>query len=105
MVNLQGCHFLRPDALTNLNPVPLPPNSITDRLKFLEDRIVQLERDFPPWAALHLNQPNREVVVGIGHLPTQLLTSVRLVATAPATNTDYRSTSNVGNLRPQFDTC
>ncbi|KAF9654017.1 hypothetical protein BDM02DRAFT_3265153 [Thelephora ganbajun] len=40
--------------------VPLPPNSITDRLKFLEDRIIQLERDFPPWAALHLNQPNRE---------------------------------------------
>lgn len=69
MVHLQGRLFLRPDALTNLHPVPLPPNSITDRLKFLEDRIIQLERDFPPWAALHLNQPNREVVVGIGYPP------------------------------------
>ncbi|KAF9793074.1 hypothetical protein BJ322DRAFT_100262 [Thelephora terrestris] len=40
--------------------VPLPPNSIADRLKFLEDHITQLERDFPPWTALHFNQPNRE---------------------------------------------
>ena len=32
-----------------------------DRVRFLEDHIVRLERDYPPWAALHFNQPNRGV--------------------------------------------
>ena len=32
-----------------------------DRLKFLEDHIVQLEKEYPPWAALHFNQPRRGV--------------------------------------------
>ncbi|KAK7053269.1 hypothetical protein VNI00_003895 [Paramarasmius palmivorus] len=40
--------------------VPSPPLNLLDRLKFLEDHIIQLEKDFPPWAALHFNQPNRE---------------------------------------------
>ncbi|KAK2461078.1 hypothetical protein APHAL10511_006925 [Amanita phalloides] len=39
--------------------VPSPPKSFLDRLKFLEDHLVQLEMDYPPWAALHFNQPNR----------------------------------------------
>ena len=41
--------------------VPSPPASLLDRLRFLEDHIVRLERDYPPWAALHFNQPNRGV--------------------------------------------
>jgi hypothetical protein len=43
------------------NLVPSPPESLLDRIRFLEDHIVRLERDYPPWAALHFNQPNRGV--------------------------------------------
>ncbi|KIL57847.1 hypothetical protein M378DRAFT_188368 [Amanita muscaria Koide BX008] len=39
--------------------VPSPPKSFLDRLKFLEDHLVQLEKDYPPWAAVHFNQPKR----------------------------------------------
>lgn len=43
------------------NSVPSPPQSLMDRIRFLEDHVVKLERDYPPWAALHFNQPNRGV--------------------------------------------
>ncbi|TFY62572.1 hypothetical protein EVJ58_g3786 [Rhodofomes roseus] len=39
--------------------VPSPPKCLLDRIKFLEDHIVQLEKECPPWAALHFNQPRR----------------------------------------------
>jgi len=39
--------------------VPSPPASLLHRIKFVEDHIMQLERDYPPWAALHFNQPRR----------------------------------------------
>ncbi|KAI0088126.1 hypothetical protein BDY19DRAFT_994532 [Irpex rosettiformis] len=39
--------------------VPSPPRSLLDRLKFIEDHLVHLEREYPPWAALHFNQPRR----------------------------------------------
>ncbi|KIJ49695.1 hypothetical protein M422DRAFT_96744, partial [Sphaerobolus stellatus SS14] len=39
--------------------VPGPPVSLLDRIKFVEDHIIRLERDYPPWAALHFKQPNR----------------------------------------------
>ncbi|PFH45149.1 hypothetical protein AMATHDRAFT_71956 [Amanita thiersii Skay4041] len=39
--------------------VPSPPRLLLDRLKFLEDHITKLEKEYPPWAALHFNQPNR----------------------------------------------
>jgi hypothetical protein len=42
-------------------PVPSPPASLLHRIKCVEDHIVQLERDYPPWAALHFNQPRRGV--------------------------------------------
>ena len=41
--------------------VPSPPRSLLDRLKYLEDHIIHLEKEYPPWAALHFNQPNRGV--------------------------------------------
>ena len=41
--------------------VPLPPASLLHRIKFVEDHIIQLEREYPPWAALHFNQPRRGV--------------------------------------------
>ncbi|THH28392.1 hypothetical protein EUX98_g5802 [Antrodiella citrinella] len=39
--------------------VPSPPRSLLDRLKFIEDHLIHLEKEFPPWAALHFKQPNR----------------------------------------------
>lgn len=39
--------------------VPAPPRTLLSRLRLLEDHLMQLEKDYPPWAALHFNQPNR----------------------------------------------
>ncbi|THU85697.1 hypothetical protein K435DRAFT_685083, partial [Dendrothele bispora CBS 962.96] len=39
--------------------VPSPPRNLLDRLQYLEDHIIRLEKEYPPWAALHFNQPNR----------------------------------------------
>ncbi|KAK7692346.1 hypothetical protein QCA50_003971 [Cerrena zonata] len=39
--------------------VPSPPRSLLDRLRFLEDHLIHLEKEYPPWAALHFNQPRR----------------------------------------------
>ena len=41
--------------------VPSPPASLLHRIRFVEDHIIQLEREHPPWAALHFNQPRRGV--------------------------------------------
>ncbi|KAF8149461.1 hypothetical protein B0H34DRAFT_733796, partial [Crassisporium funariophilum] len=38
---------------------PSPPRTLLARLRFLEDHIIKLEKEYPPWAALHFNQPNR----------------------------------------------
>ena len=43
--------------------VPSAPLSLLERLRFLEDHIVHLEKEYPPWAALHFNQPNRGVSI------------------------------------------
>ncbi|KAJ7747218.1 hypothetical protein B0H16DRAFT_1555100 [Mycena metata] len=39
--------------------VPGPPDTLLARLAHLEEHITRLEKDYPPWAALHFNQPNR----------------------------------------------
>jgi len=39
--------------------VPSAPVSLFERLKLLEEHIINLEREFPPWSALHFNQPRR----------------------------------------------
>ena len=41
--------------------VPSPPRSLLHRLKFLEEHLIKLEKEYPPWAALHFNQPHRGV--------------------------------------------
>ncbi|CAG8619730.1 10905_t:CDS:2 [Dentiscutata erythropus] len=41
-----------------VTPVPL---DVYTRIKILEDKIMQLEREYPPWAALNFNQPNRQL--------------------------------------------
>lgn len=45
--------------------VPGPPEDIRLRLKAIEEHIIRLERDYPPWAALHFNQPNRRVCLSL----------------------------------------
>ncbi|KAF9010725.1 hypothetical protein BDQ17DRAFT_1346799 [Cyathus striatus] len=42
-----------------LRYVPSTPRTLFSRLKFLEDHIIKLEKEYPPWAALHFNQPSR----------------------------------------------
>ncbi|KAF5391901.1 hypothetical protein D9757_001709 [Collybiopsis confluens] len=39
--------------------VPYAPLDLLDRLRFLEEHIIRLEKDYPPWAAIHFNQPHR----------------------------------------------
>ncbi|EGO29442.1 hypothetical protein SERLADRAFT_378308, partial [Serpula lacrymans var. lacrymans S7.9] len=39
--------------------VPSAPRTLLSRLNFLEDHLIHLEKEYPPWAALHFNQPNR----------------------------------------------
>ncbi|KAG6838108.1 hypothetical protein C0991_001779 [Blastosporella zonata] len=39
--------------------VPSAPRTLLGRLKFLEEHLIRLEKDYPPWAALHFSQPNR----------------------------------------------
>ncbi|KAF9019241.1 hypothetical protein BDZ89DRAFT_888929, partial [Hymenopellis radicata] len=48
------------EAHFSVNYVPSPPLSLLVRLKLLEDHIIRLEKEYPPWAALHFNQPNRD---------------------------------------------
>ncbi len=36
-----------------------------ERIKVLEDKIMEIERDFPTWASIHFNQPNKNVNIYI----------------------------------------
>ncbi|KAI6040205.1 hypothetical protein EDC04DRAFT_1522626 [Pisolithus marmoratus] len=84
--------------------VPAPPRNLLSRLQFLEDHIIQLEKEYPPWAALHFNQPHREwpppprqtPIIVPSHLTTReapLATAVQCTATSSATPSDDPSTS------------
>ncbi|KAL4078285.1 hypothetical protein V8B97DRAFT_2003522 [Scleroderma yunnanense] len=72
--------------------VPSPPRTLLARLQFLEDHIIQLEKEYPPWAALHFNQPHRgwpppprpTPIIVPSHL-TARDTSVETVQVAPST--------------------
>ncbi|KAG0285240.1 hypothetical protein BGZ97_007880, partial [Linnemannia gamsii] len=43
----------------NLRFAAVPVCTIAERIRIIEDVIIQLERDYPLWSALHFNQPNR----------------------------------------------
>ncbi|KAJ7772698.1 hypothetical protein DFH07DRAFT_913579 [Mycena maculata] len=64
-VKQRELHFGLDQRLENIEThfsvryVPAPPDNLLARLRFLEDHIIRLEKDYPPWAALHFNQPNR----------------------------------------------
>ncbi|KAI8372248.1 hypothetical protein EDC96DRAFT_500443 [Choanephora cucurbitarum] len=36
-----------------------PPFTVHERIKILENTLMEIERQYPKWAAVHLNQPNR----------------------------------------------
>ncbi|KAJ7077317.1 hypothetical protein B0H15DRAFT_862203 [Mycena belliarum] len=95
------------ERLTNLEThfsvryVPAPPDSLPARLQFLEDHIIQLEKDYPPWAALHFNQPNRgwppppratPIIV-----PPHLRSSLSSVNVAPPPKAGGVKTKNTGS--------
>ncbi|KAG0347953.1 hypothetical protein BG004_006516 [Podila humilis] len=46
-------------AHLNLRFAATPVCTLAERVRIIEDVIIQLERDYPPWSALHFNQPNR----------------------------------------------
>lgn len=69
--------------------VPGPPASLIDRVKYLEDHIIKLERDHPPWAALHFNQPNRGVYIPSLSHASFLLNFIYIVASAAACNATH----------------
>ncbi|CAE6421231.1 unnamed protein product [Rhizoctonia solani] len=56
------------------------------RVKHIEEHIIRLEKEYPPWAALHFNQPNRgwpppprdSIIV----IPPHLTSSTQLVPTS-----------------------
>ncbi|KAG0213543.1 hypothetical protein BGX28_004179 [Mortierella sp. GBA30] len=43
----------------NLRLTAVPACTVAERIRIIEDVIIQLERDYPLWSALHFNQPNR----------------------------------------------
>ncbi|KAJ1304300.1 hypothetical protein OPQ81_005460 [Rhizoctonia solani] len=47
------------EAHLGVRYVPGPPADFMLRVKHIEDHIIRLEKEYPPWAALHFNQPNR----------------------------------------------
>lgn len=53
--------FLQEREVLTIISVPSVPKTLLARLKNLEDHIIRLEKEYPPWAALHFNQPNRGV--------------------------------------------
>ncbi|KAI0335134.1 hypothetical protein GY45DRAFT_1294160 [Cubamyces sp. BRFM 1775] len=103
--------------------VPSPPLSLLDRLKFLEDHIIHLEKEYPPWAALHFNQPSRgwpppprpTPIVVPSHLtattdprPTQQTTSdtqaSTTTSTATATGSEAPDATSKGKSKPGRNT-
>ncbi|KAI0066198.1 hypothetical protein BV25DRAFT_1821108 [Artomyces pyxidatus] len=79
--------------------VPAPPVSLLRRLQFLEDHIIELEREYPPWAALHFNQPRR------GWPPpprtTPLIVPSHLTSTAPEASNSATDVSSLTTIEPQ----
>ncbi|KAJ7899056.1 hypothetical protein B0H13DRAFT_2031049 [Mycena leptocephala] len=81
--------------------VPAQPDDFLARLKFLEEHIIRLEKDYPPWAALHFNQPNRgwppppratPIIV-----PPHLRSSVSSTAAVPPPKVGGVKTKNTGS--------
>ena len=68
-----------------------PPFSIFERIKILENTLMEIEREHPTWAAVHFNQPNRTFpppppITYITRTPLEDgYTSTKINTTAPQT--------------------
>jgi len=76
---------------TKRDVVPAPPRTLMSRLRLLEDHIIQLEKDYPPWAALHFNQPNRGVRFPLLNI---CVTYAELVASTSTPNANHSSATH-----------
>ncbi|KAI0775812.1 hypothetical protein BD413DRAFT_531765 [Trametes elegans] len=76
--------------------VPSPPRSLLDRLKYIEDHIIHLEKEYPPWAALHFNQPHRGWPPP--PRPTPIIVPSHLTSTTQAATVAPASTSASGQV-------
>ena len=93
-------HSMISDAF---HAVPSPPRSLLDRLKFIEDHLIHLETDYPPWAALHFNQPRRGVCVSLFVYRTNLTINLRTVASSASPDSHYRPlTPDILSSQPIF---
>src|SRR5882757_1704441 len=84
--------------------VPAPPRTLMSRLRLLEDHIMKLEMDYPPWAALHFNQPNRGVCFSFIRYFT-VVTYAKLVASTSTPYTDYSSITHYNRNQRANDRC
>lgn len=86
--------YLPPYVNSTVLLVPLPPRSLLDRLKYLEDHVIHLEKEYPPWAALHFNQPNRGVSTGQMPLCSNIIQCVVPVAATTPADADHCAVSS-----------
>ncbi|KIM45501.1 hypothetical protein M413DRAFT_442163 [Hebeloma cylindrosporum] len=100
-----------------LRYVPSPPRTLLARLQFLEDHVIKLEKEYPPWAALHFNQPNRgwppppratPVIVPpqlrsntSSTAPPSSSTNLDTPSTTQASSTSVQSKSVLGGSKPR----
>ncbi|KAK0222064.1 hypothetical protein IW262DRAFT_954328 [Armillaria fumosa] len=75
----------------SMSTVPSPPASLPARIQFLEEHIIRLEKGYPPWAALHFNQPRRNASP-FSQSPS-CSSMFYLVATTTAFHANHRTTS------------
>ncbi|CAO3699557.1 unnamed protein product [Rhizopus stolonifer] len=73
-----------------LNQNANPPFSIFERVKILENTLMEIEREHPTWAAVHFNQPSRTFpppppITYITRAPENGYTSTQINTTAPQT--------------------
>ncbi|OAX41126.1 hypothetical protein K503DRAFT_767930 [Rhizopogon vinicolor AM-OR11-026] len=74
--------------------VPAPPRTLMSRLRLLEDHIMKLEMDYPPWAALHFNQPNRGWPPPPRHTPIIVPSHITTVTNEPMTDAPQQEISS-----------
>ncbi|KAI9283341.1 hypothetical protein BY458DRAFT_496250 [Sporodiniella umbellata] len=65
-----------------------PPFSLIERVKILENALMEIEREYPTWAAVHFNQPNRTFpppppITYITRAPEDKYTSTKINTTVP----------------------
>ncbi|KII92625.1 hypothetical protein PLICRDRAFT_89194 [Plicaturopsis crispa FD-325 SS-3] len=83
--------------------VPAHPRTLALRIKYLEDHIVRLEKEYPPWAALHFNQPRRGWPPP--PRPTPIIVPSHLTSTVapdpPAASSTTNTESGSGSVPPK----